>query len=119
MQPTVSGVTVAARGLASLAAPTAPPFTRGWYAGVRRAPYSVSVRVFREEKPLAEEAGKLGDRTRGLYPLAVVNVIIWAIAIIGLVFVIQRAPSAKGLFVILAGGVAVSVVLLSALGKAR
>ena len=27
--PTVSGVTVAARGLASLAAPTAPPFTRG------------------------------------------------------------------------------------------
>jgi len=29
MQPTCSGVTVAARGLASLAAPTAPPFTRG------------------------------------------------------------------------------------------
>jgi hypothetical protein len=59
------------------------------------------------------------DRARGLYTLAMVNVGIWAIAIVGLLFVIQRAPSARGLFVILAGGVAVSVALLSALGKAR
>jgi uncharacterized membrane protein YpjA len=68
---------------------------------------------------LAEDTGKVGDRIRGLYTLGMVNVGIWAIAIIALVFVIQRAPSAKGLFVILAGGVAVSVALLSALGKAR
>ena len=68
---------------------------------------------------MAEDTGKVGDRIRGLYTLGMVNVGIWAIAIIALVFVIQRAPSAKGLFVILAGGVAVSVALLSALGKAR
>ena len=71
---------------------------------------------------MAEETGKTGkvaDRIRGLYTLAMVNAGIWAISIIALVFVIQRAPSAKGLFVILAGGVAVSVSLLAALGKAR
>ena len=68
---------------------------------------------------MAEETGKTAERTRGLYTLAMVNTGIWAISVIALVFVIQRAPSAKGLFVILAGGVAVSVSLLSALGKAR
>ena len=68
---------------------------------------------------MAGDTGKVGDRIRGLYTLGMVNVGIWAIAIIALVFVIQRAPSAKGLFVILAGGVAVSVSLLAALGKAR
>ena len=68
---------------------------------------------------MAEDSGKAGDRLRGLYTLGMVNVGIWAIAIIALVFVIQRAPSAKGLFVIMAGGVAVSVALVSALGKAR
>ncbi len=68
---------------------------------------------------MADETGNAADRIRGLYTLAMVNTGIWAISIIALVFVIQRAPSAKGLFVILAGGVAVSVALLSALGKAR
>ena len=68
---------------------------------------------------MAEGAEKVKDRIRGLYTLGMVNVGIWAIAIIALVFVIQRAPSAKGLFVIMAGGVAVSVALVSSLGKAR
>ena len=68
---------------------------------------------------MAEDTDKAGDRIRGLYTLGMVNVGMWAIAIIALVFVIQRAPIAKGLFVILAGGVAVSVALLTALGKAR
>ena len=68
---------------------------------------------------MADETGKVANRIRGLYTLAMVNAGIWAISIIALVFVIQRAPSAKGLFVILAGGVAVSVSLLAALGKAR
>ena len=68
---------------------------------------------------MADETGKVANRIRGLYTLAMVNAGIWAISIIALVFVIQRAPSAKGLFVILAGGIAVSVSLLAALGKAR
>ena len=68
---------------------------------------------------MADETGKVANRIRGLYTLAMVNAGIWAISIIALVFVIQRAPSAKGFFVILAGGIAVSVSLLAALGKAR
>ena len=68
---------------------------------------------------MEEKTGKMAERTRSLYTLAMVNTGIWAIAIIALVFVIQRAPSAKGLFVILVSGVGVSVSLLSVVGKAR
>ena len=56
---------------------------------------------------------------RGLYVLGFVNVAIWAVAMIALVFVIQRAPSARGLFVIMVSGMGASSALLSALGKAR
>ena len=68
---------------------------------------------------MAENTGNVSDRSRSLHTLAMVNTAIWAISIIALVFVIQRAPSAKGLFVILAGGTGVSISLLSVLGKAR
>jgi len=78
--------------------------------------------VFREESALARETTKADDeanRTRALYTLAMVNAAIWALAMVALVFVIQRAPSAKGLYVILAGGTAVSIALLSAIRKPR
>lgn len=68
---------------------------------------------------MAEETPKSGESTRGLYTLAMVNAGVWAVAMIALVFVIQRAPSAKGLFVILAAGVGVSVSLVSAIGRSR
>jgi hypothetical protein len=55
----------------------------------------------------------------GARTLAMVNVGIWAISIIALVFVIQRYPGAKGLFPILAGGIAVGVALISTLSKPR
>ena len=71
------------------------------------------------EYRLAEETPKSGESTRGLYTLAMVNAGVWAVAMIALVFVIQRAPSAKGLFVILAAGVGVSVSLVSAIGRSR
>ena len=58
-------------------------------------------------------------RKSGLWVLAMVNVGIWAISIIALVFVIQRDPAAKGLFPILAGGSAVGITLLSAALKTR
>lgn len=64
-------------------------------------------------------AGQEVKRNRKLYTLAMVNSGIWALAMIALVFVIQRAPSAKGLYVILAGGTAVSVALVTAIRKAR
>ncbi len=48
-----------------------------------------------------------------------VNSGIWAIAIIALVFVMQHAPGAKGLFPILAGGVAVATALISTVNKLK
>ena len=71
------------------------------------------------EFSLAEDKGKVGDRSRRLYTLAVVNTAMWALSVIALVFVVQRAPSARGLFVILGGGTTVPISLLSALGKVR
>ncbi len=58
-------------------------------------------------------------RDRALFTLAMVNSAIWALAIVTLVFVIQRAPSAKGLFVIMACGTAVSVALISRIRRSR
>jgi len=68
---------------------------------------------------LAEETGSRSERARSLTVLAMVNVVIWAISIIALIFVMQRAPSAKGMFPILGGGVAVGVSLISAASKSR
>ena len=76
-------------------------------------------RTLREEQKLTGQTEKTANRLRGLYTLAMVNTAIWALAIVALVFVIQRAPSARGLYVILAGGTAVSVTLASAIAKAR
>ena len=54
-----------------------------------------------------------GKQGRSLSVLAFVNAAIWAISLIAPVFVIQRCPSAKGLFPILAGGSAVAILLIS------
>ena len=58
-------------------------------------------------------------KIEGLRKLAMVNSGIWAISIIALIFVIQESPEVKGLFTTLAGGTAVSTILLSALNKYR
>ncbi|MBN2565348.1 MAG: hypothetical protein JXB46_06525 [Candidatus Eisenbacteria bacterium] len=68
---------------------------------------------------MAEDTGKVSNRTRSMYTLAMVNTAIWALAMIALVFVIQRAPSARGLFVIMAGGTGVSVSLVCMIGRSR
>ena len=59
------------------------------------------------------------DSARGARVLGMVNLGIWAISIVALVFLMQRAPSAKGMFPILGGGVAIGIALLSALPKSR
>jgi hypothetical protein len=51
--------------------------------------------------------------------LAMINLGIWGIAIIAMVFTMQQSPSAKGLFPILGGGVAVGIALLSTIGKSK
>lgn len=54
---------------------------------------------------------------KSMLTLAMVNVGIWGISIIALVFVINRTPGAKGMFPILAGGVAVGVALISTIQR--
>lgn len=58
-------------------------------------------------------------RVRNLWILAMVNVGIWAVSIIALVFVMQHFTGVKRLFPILAGRAVVAIDLLSALLKSR
>ncbi len=66
---------------------------------------------------MGREDGSRTELARSLLTLAMVNTGVWAISIIALVFLIQRSPSAKGMFPILGGGTAVAVALLSAISK--
>ena len=54
-----------------------------------------------------------------LYTLAMVNVGIWAIAIIAMVFLMQDAPDARKLFPILGGGTVAGILLISAISKLK
>ena len=56
---------------------------------------------------------------RSLYILAVVNVAIWAISIIGMVFLMQHSPSVRMLYPILGGGIAVGIALITAISKLK
>ena len=66
---------------------------------------------------MANDDGGSKSAQRATYILAMVNVGIWAISIIALVFLIQRFPGARGMFPILAGGIAVGVTLISVTQK--
>ena len=59
----------------------------------------------------------LEDNKKSTYILAMVNVGIWAIAMIAMVFLMQDAPSAKGLFPILGGGAAVGILLIARISR--
>lgn len=62
----------------------------------------------------------MNDQTgKALSTLSTVNVAIWAIAIIGMVFLMQEAPGVKKLFPILAAGTGTGVSLIAAIAKAR
>ena len=66
---------------------------------------------------MKNETNNRKDRDGSLKILAMVNVAIWAISMIALVFVIQHSPAAKGIFPILGGGTAVGICLLSVSSK--
>jgi hypothetical protein len=51
--------------------------------------------------------------------LAMINVVIWGLAIVAMVVVMERGSSARGLFPILAGGVAVGISLISTVARLR
>lgn len=61
----------------------------------------------------------LEKQKRSMYILAMVNVGIWAISIIGMVFLMKHSPNVKMLFPILGGGVAVGVALISTISKLK
>jgi hypothetical protein len=50
---------------------------------------------------------------RSAHIFAMVNVAIWGLAIIAMVVVMERGSSVRGMFPILAGGVAVGISLIS------
>jgi len=62
------------------------------------------------------EEGTTGRKVngRGLSHLVLVNAVMWGLSIVGLIFVLQRAASARGLFVIMAVGMAVASQLMVA-----
>jgi len=68
---------------------------------------------------MEKETVNLSSRARALWIMAMVNVSIWAIAIIAMVFVMQHSPGAKKLFPILASGSAVGIAMISSIGKLR
>lgn len=61
----------------------------------------------------------LEKQKRSMYILAMVNVGIWAISIIGMVFLMEHSPNVKMLFPILGGGIAVGVALISTISKLK
>ena len=62
---------------------------------------------------MPDEIRRPVDVKRSLTILSAVNCGIWAISIIALVIVLQKGSGARGMFPILAGGVAVSIQLLA------
>ena len=58
-------------------------------------------------------------RALSLRIIAMVNVGLWAVSLVALVFFVQRAPSARGLLPILLGGTVVGIALISVLPRPR
>ncbi|MDH5397613.1 MAG: hypothetical protein OEX02_05675 [Cyclobacteriaceae bacterium] len=62
---------------------------------------------------------KPSNELKSLYFVALVNVGIWAIGLIALVFILQKGGSPKGMFVILASGVAVGTQIIALITKLK
>ena len=60
---------------------------------------------------------KLSKPLKVLYTAAMVNVIIWAIALIALVILLQKGGNLKGMYVILTGGIAVGIQIIALASK--
>lgn len=62
----------------------------------------------------------MSNNAKGLmFTLAMANVVIWIIAIIAMVFLMEQSQNVKGLFPILGGGTAVGIALISAISKSK
>ena len=61
----------------------------------------------------------LSKELKALYTVAMVNMIIWAVALIALAILLHKGGNLKGMFVILAGGSAVGIQIIAAISKLR
>ena len=60
---------------------------------------------------------EMDKKKKGLYTLAMVNVGIWAMSLIALVILLSGNGNLKGMYVILAGGTAVAISLISSISS--
>ena len=65
------------------------------------------------------ENKKYKSLVHSLYTLAFVNTILWILSMIALIVIMQKSSSPKGVFVILAVGLAVGVTIVSSLQKVK
>ena len=70
------------------------------------------------EKEMNAENDKHKALIRSLYTLAFVNAILWILSMIALIVIMQKSSSPKGIFVILAVGLAVGVTIVYSLKRA-
>ena len=61
----------------------------------------------------------LSQQVKRLYTAAMVNVGIWAIAMIALVILLEKGGNLKGMFVILAGGSAVGIQMIALISSLK
>jgi len=61
----------------------------------------------------------MSKQKRGLRTLAMVNVGIWAVALIALVILLQRGGNLRGMYVILAGGTVIGIQIIAAISKLK
>ena len=59
----------------------------------------------------------LGKQRKTLHTLAMVNTCIWAIALVALVILLEGHGNLRGMYIILAAGVAVAIQLIAAIAK--
>ena len=60
---------------------------------------------------------KLGTQKRALHTLPMINTGIWAIAMVALIFLLEGNGNTRGLYPILAGGMAVGISLIASVAK--
>ena len=65
------------------------------------------------------DKNKPSKEFKALYTIAMVNVGIWAIGLIALVFILQKGGSIKGMYVILASGTAVGIQIIALISKLK
>ena len=65
------------------------------------------------------ESEEIGRRVKRVQTLAMVNVGIWVISIVALVVLLEGNGNLRGLYVVLGGGTAVALQLLSLTSKWR